>query len=341
MDHIVNAYNIFIDSESSFLKGDDFMVQCSSNGIHCSDGQFFRISVQSFNMYKNFYNVNEYNSELRLTTDGAAAVPTFSTFNIAHGDYSTVKELAEALAASLKTALVASTSGVGGSNFNVTPVTAIDNKTRIIQITFENTGAFSQINTNVKLQTRSLKANGDLNESSYLLGAKRVSLSTDNSSFTVSSDSDKVVFTAHFPCQRSTMEHIFLRTDLQSNNLETNNYEHSVHSNANHLNSSNILCKIPVDSEFIHYNDHGNKEYFVLIPNKSITSMKFRLTDSKDRPLPFLHNQNKADGNVSCSFVLLVEVLQSNVANALQSRHPQPKLDLKAEGVLTHLPQEV
>ena len=93
--NVVNAFNIFVDSETSFNKADDFQIHCSSNNLLCEGDQYFRISVSSFNMYKNFYNVNEYNNEFKVSLDGYGG--DWDSAKIAEGDYKDVADIATAL----------------------------------------------------------------------------------------------------------------------------------------------------------------------------------------------------------------------------------------------------
>ena len=54
---IVNSFNIFVDSGrciTSQSTGDDIHLPLSETPIHCADNQFLRLTLQDFNMVKNY-----------------------------------------------------------------------------------------------------------------------------------------------------------------------------------------------------------------------------------------------------------------------------------------------
>ena len=73
---VVNAFNIFMDTntEGGFTGTiDKFTVACGRNKITCDDGQSIRVSLQNFNMYRQHYNINEYNKKLKIIYDASWA----------------------------------------------------------------------------------------------------------------------------------------------------------------------------------------------------------------------------------------------------------------------------
>ena len=212
---------------------------------------------------------------------------------------------------------------------------------KIIDFTITFSSAHGYVN-NVLLQTNATKNDGEYNSSSFLLGGTRLTAGSGHSSFTISGASllsTTLRFTAPFPSQIATEEHIYLRTNLQSTNLETSNYTHSISTHSNHLLSSNSFAKIPIDTDFIHYaSNSGTNEFFLNIPSRSITAMRFTLRDSKDRPISIIASQNTL-GNVSCSFVLLVEVIQYQSMKPFLLGDKKRNYNAKDEGVIGNLPE--
>ena len=64
MSEVISDFNLYVDSQDiQSGRGDDFRVNLGSAGIQAGDGQYIKLSLQSFNMYKNFYNVNTNNNK--------------------------------------------------------------------------------------------------------------------------------------------------------------------------------------------------------------------------------------------------------------------------------------
>ena len=67
----VNAYNLFVDSGRALQSdstGDNIKFALNHHPISCGDNQFIRLSVQNFQMYKSWYNVNNNNNKFRINS---------------------------------------------------------------------------------------------------------------------------------------------------------------------------------------------------------------------------------------------------------------------------------
>ena len=70
MTEVVSSLNVFVDNENALGgQGDDVLVDIGNSGINAGDGQFLRLTLESFNMYKNFYGVNDYNNVINVNTN--------------------------------------------------------------------------------------------------------------------------------------------------------------------------------------------------------------------------------------------------------------------------------
>ena len=142
-EQIVNSYNIFVDSDNSLTgNGTEFQVSVANAGVNCAEGQQIRCSLMSFNMYKNFYNVNENNNSLVVRTNIGA-----TTITLTEKNYKTIGDIAVDLATKLITPLSADAPNTG--SFEATTIepstntTMDDTSNRIINIvlTFKNAGS--------------------------------------------------------------------------------------------------------------------------------------------------------------------------------------------------------
>jgi hypothetical protein len=95
-----------------------------------------------------------------------------------------------------------------------------------------------------------------------------------------------------YPAQLNSMEAIFLRTNLQSNNYSTYGYVGA--NKANAITPSNIFARIPLKegyytdiSPYLTFEDQNNL-FTITIGNKQLDQMLFVLTDDKSRPLPLV-----------------------------------------------------
>ena len=340
---IINDFNLFVDSENlQSGKGDDFRVNLGSAGITAKDGQFIRLTLQSFNMYKNFYNVNPNNNQFTVAGVLTSGTVAFSgVYNITPKNYKTIGDLATAFSANVSTALVALTGGTAVvSAITPDPTLNMDDTTdRIISFNVVLQNACDSI----VIQT--FKGN----DCYALLGTNELDTGSTSSSLTITKNSTTdYTFSGQYPGQRSTEEHCYLNSDCINNNIEMAGLSLGVMPNTvASILTSTILAKIPIDHEFINFNASTGREFIMNIPNNTINSLHFFLTDSKGRPLGRAQGTNSSTtlgtaqntvGNLNCSFVIKVEIVQAYRPNRLITEPPPfNPLFSKKQGVLTNM----
>jgi len=318
-DKIIKSFNLFLDSHNvrNNDKGDDMIFTLARNPINASDGQVIKISLQNFNMYRNFYTVNANNNKLNIHN-------TSSTTNIALSldskNYKTIRDVA----LNLKDKFLAALSLTETSSTVLPPSTDSMDATsdRIISITVVVSSSHGFSAGDLLLQSY------EDNDSAELLGGKKIQGSyqtdTTNSSYTITyptSTSIKIV--GFYPAQRSTEEYLYLRTDLPNSNLESASLSSSKSDHSAHIVNSNILARLPMGFEFIHYDANYPDEYFIETQNKHISEIRLQLRDSKDRSLPTIDStQNSSVGNIKFTCVLKIEVIQKFIPNNLETQHP-------------------
>jgi hypothetical protein len=338
---VVSDFNLYCDSENlQSGKGDDFRVNLGSAGITAGDGQFIRLTLQSFNMYKNFYNVNPNNNQFTISgviTSGSVAFS--GTATITPKNYKTIGDLATAFSSAVSTqlaTLISSTAVISA----VVPDPTLnmdDTSDRIIGFT---------ITTGVALTSLSITCYKG-NDSYALLGVDEIISPATTSSFTITGATTSWAVAGKYPAQRSTEEHAYLRCDAVNNNIEMAGLSLGVMpTNTSSLLSSDILMKCPIDHEFINFNTSSGKEFIMNLPNKTVNSLHFYITDSKGRPLGRAQGNESATGtgnqtttgNYNCSFVVKVEIIQAYRPNKLITEPPpQNPLFSKKQGVLTNM----
>ena len=339
---VLNSFNLYVDSEElTNGRGDDFVIPLNSAGISAGDGQFIRLSMQSFNCYKNFYNINANNNTFRWFYNGGT---TAYSFSIPSKNYKTIGDVSAAFFTAFTTSLVATLGGTSVQTL-VLPVTTElmdDTSDRIWSATITNSVSTSAI----VLQSYS----GD-GESYSLCGGDRVDDVTDTTSntFVLTRTSGTVyTITGKYPAQRSTEEHLYLRCDATNNNLEMAGLSMGVMpTNRSSILNSDILMKCPIDYEFINFTTGTGEEFVLNFANKNLTSLHFYITDSKGRPLGRALGTNSSTslgtkqntlGNLNCSFVVKMEIIQAYEPNKLRTEPPPFNIiNARKTGVLTNM----
>ena len=334
---IINSFNIFVDTHQSMtgLK-DDFIVNAGRNAINCKDGEGIRISLESFNMYKQFYGVNEYNNKINIfytsswfNNEMSGTNDAVERIDIPAGDYNSIGDIAQAF----KTALTASKAF---ANYTITAEpqagqnTISNTNAKQIQFKFvRKTGTYGAYGTidNIYLNTD--------DDTNTLLGATLNDDLTNSFDFEFSNN-NTIIFKSRFLPQTETEEFLYLRTDLVSNNLEAEGL--TPFSNQGHLHNSNILARIPIQNKFVHFSTQTGKEFFINVPNKSINTIRFHLTDSKGRKFPSIHPQQKNEGgNFHLTMVLKVEIIKYFDVPDINDQRPKTNVPDRMLGVLDHM----
>jgi hypothetical protein len=338
---VLSDFNLYCDSQDMQTgKGDDFRVNMGAAGITAGDGQFIRLTLQSFNMYKNFYNVNPNNSLFTISGVITSGTVAFSgTANIAAKNYKTIGDVATAFSTVLGTALATLISSTAVISAVVPdPTLNMDDTTdRLIGFT---------VTTGVALTSLRITCYKG-NDSFALLGVDEIVSPATTSSFTITGATTSWAVAGKYPAQRSTEEHLYLRCDAVNNNLEMAGLSLGLMpTNVSSLLSSDILMKCPIDHEFINFNASTGREFIMNLPNKSVNSLHFYITDSKGRPLGRAlgsesatgSGQQTSIGNYNCSFVVKIEIIQAYRPNKLITEPPpQNPLFAKKAGVLTNM----
>ena len=79
MDKIIDSFNIYTctdrGEENLSTKPGEFELNMSNSKIDIQKGQFFRLSLVNFNMFKPFTNINSCNDRFLLYTETSRARP--------------------------------------------------------------------------------------------------------------------------------------------------------------------------------------------------------------------------------------------------------------------------
>lgn len=346
---VINSFNIFIDSGrciSSQSKGDDMHLSLGEmGGISCADNQFLRLTLQDFNMVKNFTNVNRSNNTFRviinnnLVTDSNGAPSALDNRN-----FKNIYDVANNFANKFKAAVIQAVAptvagGITGAITELTPTNDDNvhgNTDNIIsfKVTFSATVPHLPI----------IQFHIDDGDSYELLGGDKITKELDSdplnpipsinvaaSTTNNANPNDTLTVTCKYAAQRFTEEHIYLRTDLPSTNLQTESYaSQNDDSRSNHIGPSRILGKIPIKSSVCQFHTETGNEYTINLKQKNFTMMRLHLTDSHGRTLPYVDGA-VTRGNFNFKCTIKVDTMQhlGQQNNQLQTDHPQKSVSAR------------
>jgi len=346
---IVRSHNILIDTDrgepsSTAVKGDKFEIDLNSEGIHLDEGQYLRLTLNNFEMYKTWTNVNDNNrlTELFIGEDvGGVTVYEKKLLALDAKNYEFVNDIAVEFADKFKD-VIDTEYGISGVISAVTPdaTAGINGNTDNI-ISFVYTATLSAAIDLTAIYGRCPEGIGD---AYALLGCNRGRDSDpDNTksydiTITTNNDSSLVLTVSmYYPAQRSTTSSIYLRTSLNTSGSETASLnDPNTPANRSQVIQSNIWAKIPVNSEFCVFNSNTGREYFIDVSQKYLSHFRLFLTDEHNRPIgrrlvdtqantpnylfkglsiSSAANNQSTLGNLNFSCVIRVDIIQQSHPN--------------------------
>jgi len=353
MERILDSHNIFVDtscaSKESGSRGDDFALHLNTQSIDADRGQFIRLTLNDFTMYRNWTNVNANNSAFIMSVDGGT---TDSKVSLTKQNYEILHDLATEFSEVVATQLLTDAQGNGSTatGYTISDLTP-DNQAGIngttdniisFKITFDATHTL----TIADIRIQFFEEEGDIYA---LLGGNRIYGSTPSTenSVLITGTTTEITVQCLYPAQRSTTSHIFLRTSLTTGATETASLSQETNiDSASEASYSNILAKIPVNSEFCNFTANTGREYFIDLRQKHLNNIRLYLTDQHNRRIgrrPASTGTKTASGsgteqstlgNLSFNCVLRVEVIQGGPVNEVQFPKPSPLIPARQTGLL-------
>tara|TARA_R110001632_G_scaffold68641_1_gene160774 strand:+ start:616 stop:1764 length:1149 start_codon:yes stop_codon:yes gene_type:complete len=349
---IVRSHNILVDTDrgepsSTAVKGDKFELDLNSEGIHLDEGQYLRLTLNNFEMYKTWTNVNDNNRLTQLffgeddPENPGTTVYSKVEVNLDPKNYEFINDIAVEFSDKFK-AEVDLKYGCTGVISAVTPdATAGINGTTDNIISFVYTAPLSAAIDLIAIYGRCPEGVGD---AYALLGCNRgrdtdpdLTKSYDITITTNTASSLVLTVSMYYSAQRSTSSSIYLRTSLNTSASETASLnDPNTPANRSQVIQSNIWAKIPVNSEFCVFNSNTGREYFIDVSQKYLSHFRLFLTDEHNRPIgrrpvdtqantpnylfkgltsSSAANNQSTLGNLNFSCVIRVDVIQQSHPN--------------------------
>jgi len=337
-EKIVESYNLFLNTDDATRDGQNYNFEFGNNALMTRNkDQYIRLTLLNFNMYKNWTDVNSYNSGLMVKKGGVYAPVT-----IAHQNYASLHDLATAFGNALLPAIdtvlggTASTltgtatlppasAGIAGTSANIISVT-INKAAHGVTQANVTSGDFQLAAIIDPANDANLAGLGLLQgaDAALLLGGDRIAAGSTDQSFIVTIvDVDTIKVTAKYPGQRSSEPNIYLRINPAPQIFASEAFQTPLTtSGENRLNPSTILAEVKIDTEFVQYNPQSDKEFFINMYQPAINHFNIQLTDSRNRPLPFLTGQ-EIKGNRFFTATLRVDIVQDVAYGQASAAHIQ------------------
>ena len=332
MSELVKQFrNIFIDSETN-TQQDQIQVSVNliPNDFYCGPNEEMRITLTSFEMRTNWYNINQYNNVFYIFTPTSlgSASGTFFQVQIQAGSYYDFLD-------NVYNPLVTSPTTINGLS------TAIQNALNLAGIGTGNTCTYSPISRkfSIGLNIAGSGSNATMNANTYIvcfcipfglqsyvptgvsplylfmdtneiLGGNCMRTYTDATVVPIGAmgtgvldaSSNTLTFTSPYVAQLNSQEALYLRTNLQSLNYSTYGFAQSIFQNT--VTNSGIFARIPLANQlysvpdpFVTYED-TNSNFEIAIGNKQLDNITLFITDDKNRPIP-----NVAVGQVTAGLM--------------------------------------
>jgi hypothetical protein len=279
---IVETRNLFTDS-AEVISGNcrDFSMNLPQGVLRCNPDQSMRVTLNTFSMFKNFYDINRYNSVFYVVVaDRATGALTGSApVVIENGDYQGFTGVQFGLCAKIQTAVNTAVTAAAGAP---TSVECLYNRlSRLFTINI-NQGAnlagkqlfltsftIANYDSGVGGIVPTIIADTEVNafQSTHIImgGCHEQRNQVDTvadltAMFDRASDVDQgvVSFVGYYNANLRSETNLYLRTDLQSTSFQTANFD--IGDNLfPYIVNSNILAKIPIPPNRFSYVEEYNK----------------------------------------------------------------------------------
>jgi len=329
--------NVYIDSEiNSIGNGQVSRIQFPSSAFNIRPQQMMKLVLTSFEMRRNWYSVNATNNKFYLYRPSAAVGSQYTQISITPGSYrsfsgtpATTPAPVGSLAKAIEDAILAA---LGGA-----PVVSWDEVSRKFSIQLpvgvpaDSYLVCFQVKQNPNNpEPANIDEGGYFNDSAELLGAKptRDNFTVPVNAFGVGSVGLNPMITPYVG-SLNTIETIFLRTSLQTNNYQSYGFERNL-PNQNGLTPTTIFARIPLSRahyddtfEIIQFED-TNDLFSILLQQTQLSDMLFTITDHAGRPLQEVAVGQADDGNLSFKMSFRWEVVEQDTPQGEYRIKPPP-----------------
>jgi hypothetical protein len=297
---------LFLDSSVS-THGDKTKVMLPPHPFSAQSNERMALTLQSFSMRRNWYNLNDTNRIFYLFVNGV-----YYQVAITAGVYTTFNSLGNAI----NDALVATIATVAEIASSAVVYSAT---TRLFTIALTMAAGSTTVPVEIRcfsVKGGALPANvsiaGGFNDSHELLGGRpirSVAAAANSLVGTIAAGVNTLV--SYFPASLNTLDAVYLHT----NTIETGNYMttgHESHAQESlRLIESSLFARIPFDDstfteahEVVSFEDSGGDAFQSFLTRKTLETLDIRVTDARGRSLATLDPTQADEGLMAFRMVL-------------------------------------
>ena len=343
MDKITKSFNLFVDTSrghNSESKGDDFIVNLHQVGVVAGEGEYIKMSLDNFSMAKNWSDVNDNNDEFRMKVTGTTNFTV--NLKLKHQNNKSVHSLAGTFADAIRQGFADNVNGceTTADHTEVSPSGPGISTDNIISFVVNTTG-------NHGMTSGIIQFDSQICDSYALLGGDRQSYSTELPSVSfVKVTNTSVKVTCLYPAQISTTPFVYLRCPgLNTSNIESQGLRNTDVAHDSDVAHSNILGRCVVESqEWIQYTSQTSREFFLDLKQRSLTSLRLKLTDSHNRSLGRRNDSHGLSaggtgvsqsslGNLSFSAVLRFDIIKTQNVSGLETTPFAPSISARLSNI--------
>ena len=292
---------IFLDSSVN-THGDSSKVICPTQAFSVASHERMSLTLQSFSMRRNWYNINPTNNTGYLFVNS-----THYEFSITPGVYSSFTALGTALQAAIAATITDNTALK--QIVDAIATVAYSAVTRKFTLTF--TMGTGHSSTQVVLRTYHIKPGGTLptgvsqkggySDLHEILGCTPIRVASTTNSMTATSTS---VLESPFVASLNTLDAIYIHlTTLQTGNWMSTGHESHIPESLRLVESS-LFARIPFDDssftethEVVQFEDNGGDAFQSMLNRKSLDNLEIRVTDMRGRTLATM-NPSQAEAGL-------------------------------------------
>ena len=312
---------IFLDSSVSTV-GDRAKVLLPSRSFSVQGNERMSITLQSFGIRRNWYNINPTNNTgyIAVGPTGASGTEVLYEFRITPGSYATFTALATAIQTSLNTAIT-DHSIAALNNFTAT----YDSISRLFTITCTKSAGNSAPPA-VQIKCFAVKGpppavgvslQGGFSDLHEILGGKplRSATATGGSLTLLSGGANVEQLQSKFPASLNTLDAVYIHLPgLETGNFMSTGLESHI-AEGIRLVESSLFARIPFDSssfdeihEVVEFVDSGGDSFQSFLTRKSLEHIEMRVTDAKGRSLANIDHTQEEEGLLSFKAVLRFDI---------------------------------
>ncbi len=298
---------VFVDSEiNSIGNGQISKINFPPSAFSVSPKEQMRLTLSSFEIRRNWYNINPSNNTFYLYNPSGAG--SYTPVVIQQGNYDDFNTLAGAIATALSAVVPLSTC----------VYQPIPRKYLITLGATAPPGSYLvcfQVKSDPTNQPSTVTDNGYYNDSQELLGSKPTRDGWNGvpvNAFGTATGTNPML--SPYVTALNTLEAIYIRTNLHSGNYQTFGFEKDL-PNQQGLTPTQIFARIPLSRayfdpqfEFVSFED-PNSLFSMYLQQTQLSQVYFTITDDKGRLIQEVADGQAENGNLSFKMSFRYDIL--------------------------------